>query len=77
MRDNFQNERNTLRLRVSNGKKGKSWAVVESHHPRSKARLTGGWGRFVEDNAIKLGDACVFEMNKSDLSEWKVTIFRK
>ncbi|KAK4488353.1 hypothetical protein RD792_004111 [Penstemon davidsonii] len=63
---------NDVKLRVS---KGKIWQVKCSLEA-SRSRITSGWKSFVQDNALKAGDACVFKVNKSNNLIWNVTIFR-
>lgn len=70
LRDNYQ-EKNSVKLFLN----GKMWPAVCSYH-RLNAYLNTGWKRFREDNELKLGDVCVFELNKSNKYVWNVTIFR-
>ncbi|KAL3833394.1 hypothetical protein ACJIZ3_008130 [Penstemon smallii] len=63
---------NDVKLRVS---KGKMWQVKCSLDA-SNSRISSGWKSFVQDNALKSGDACVFRVNKSNNLIWNVTIFR-
>ncbi|KAK8674022.1 hypothetical protein V6N13_112328 [Hibiscus sabdariffa] len=45
---------------------GKTWSVKyrNAENKRSPAVLYGGWRAFVEDNRLKVGDICVFELIK-------------
>lgn len=43
---------------------------------RDWSGLGGGWKRFVEDNALQVGDVCVFEMLESDELVFKVSLFK-
>ncbi|GER30828.1 B3 domain-containing protein [Striga asiatica] len=60
---------------------GKEW-LVRCRNAKSRAEfLTIGWRKFVQDNGIKLGDACVFEVadridSKGNELVWDVFIFR-
>ncbi|GER49823.1 B3 domain-containing protein [Striga asiatica] len=60
---------------------GKEWLVKCRKGKRRAALLTAGWRKFVQDNGIKLGDACVFEVadridSKGNDLVWDVFIFR-
>lgn len=50
-----------LKLRVS-GKKMMSWPVTVSPRTSRAGRITTGWKEFVQDNGLKVGDVCVFEL---------------
>ncbi|KAK4488351.1 hypothetical protein RD792_004109 [Penstemon davidsonii] len=63
---------NDVKLRVS---EGKMWQVKCSLEA-SSSRIASGWKSFVQDNALKVGDACVFKVNKGNKLVWNVTIFR-
>lgn len=56
--------------------KGKSWPVKFCVDERPTARLSAGWSKFVNANAIKLGDVCVFELIKRNDFVLKVIFFR-
>lgn len=71
-RKHLPEPKNQLRLRVQ--RKG-TWTVNCSVVP-GEAKMRNGWSKFVRDNALKAGDACVFEVNKRDKLLWNVTIFR-
>lgn len=53
---------------------GRSWPVKFCVNDKQPPRFTSGWGDFVKDNAIKLGEVCVFELIESNVM--KVSIFR-
>ncbi|XP_062102243.1 B3 domain-containing transcription factor VRN1-like isoform X2 [Humulus lupulus] len=53
---------------------GKSWPVKFCINEPLRARFASGWGKFVKDNTIELGDVCVFEL--MGVSVVKVSIFR-
>ncbi|GER30829.1 B3 domain-containing protein [Striga asiatica] len=60
---------------------GKEWFVKCLKRERCAKLLTAGWRKFVQDNEIKLGDACVFEVadridSKGNELVWDVFIFR-
>ncbi|CAA0840907.1 Unknown protein [Striga hermonthica] len=60
---------------------GKEWLVSCLKKKRCAKLLTDGWRKFVQDNEIKLGDACVFEVadrfdSKGNELVWDVFIFR-
>ncbi|GFP80954.1 B3 domain-containing protein os03g0620400 [Phtheirospermum japonicum] len=58
---------------VMNGKKWLVRCIVRDR----RADLTSGWRGFVQDNGLKVGDACIFEVaNKSNKLVWNVLIFR-
>ncbi|XP_073158177.1 B3 domain-containing transcription factor VRN1-like [Henckelia pumila] len=56
---------------------GKTWQVKCINYRNRGASLSSGWGKFVEDNDLKAGDACVFEVSKRINLEWEVIIFRR
>ncbi|MBA0770146.1 hypothetical protein Gotri_018818 [Gossypium trilobum] len=64
-----------IALRLSNGK---SWPV--EYHQRSignpNARICNGWRAFVNDNKLKVGDVCVFELVSDTQISFKVIIFQ-
>ncbi|KAK8717524.1 hypothetical protein V6N13_044789 [Hibiscus sabdariffa] len=57
--------RHTCNLTLCNSA-GKTWSVKYRHaeNKRLPALLYGGWRAFVEDNRLKVGDICVFELIK-------------
>ncbi|XP_050217138.1 B3 domain-containing transcription factor VRN1-like [Mercurialis annua] len=58
--------------------KGQKWRVrlgkQVAERKYDRFRLGNGWGEFVEDNHMKIGDVCAIEIIDDNL--WKVTIFR-
>ncbi|KAL6551687.1 hypothetical protein OROGR_007841 [Orobanche gracilis] len=54
---------------------GKKWSV-RCLWRNSRADVSLGWKRFVQDNRLKVGDACIFEVVKSNKLVWDVVIFR-
>ncbi|KAL3649394.1 hypothetical protein CASFOL_005797 [Castilleja foliolosa] len=57
-------------------KDGKRWPV-RCYLGNEHADLNRGWKEFVQDNGLKLGDSCVFEVaNRSNKLVWNVVIFR-
>lgn len=54
---------------------GKTWPVTCICR-KQRASFTSGWRKFADDNDLKAGDACVFEVSKTTNVEWKVIIFR-
>ncbi|GMN75263.1 hypothetical protein TIFTF001_056283 [Ficus carica] len=52
------------------------WRVKLWIDERRRVRFSAGWTRFVKENAIKVGDVCVFELIERDGSVMKVSIFR-
>lgn len=52
------------------------WRVKLWIDERRRVRFSAGWSRFVKENAIKVGDVCVFELIERDGSVMKVSIFR-
>lgn len=42
----------------------------------SCCKLSTGWGAFVRDNYLQVGDVCVFELINADKSLFNVVIFR-
>ncbi|KAL3833393.1 hypothetical protein ACJIZ3_008129 [Penstemon smallii] len=63
---------NDVKLRVSQGKMWQVKCILDA----SCSRITSGWKSFVQDNVLKAGDVCIFEVNKSNNLIWNVTIFR-
>ncbi|KAL6526203.1 hypothetical protein OROMI_029843 [Orobanche minor] len=57
---------------VAEGKKSSVRCVLMN----SRASVTRGWKKFVQDNRLKVGDACIFEVVKSNKLVWDVVIFR-
>ncbi|GFP80959.1 B3 domain-containing protein os01g0723500 [Phtheirospermum japonicum] len=54
---------------------GKRWSVRCIVNRR--ATVTGGWKGFVQDNGLKVGDVCIFQVvNNSKRHVWNVVIFR-
>lgn len=58
------------------GKKMMSWPVTVC--PRSRncrcGRINTGWKEFVQDNGLKVGDVCVFELIPST-KNFNITVF--
>uniref|UniRef100_A0A2P2JG75 TF-B3 domain-containing protein n=1 Tax=Rhizophora mucronata TaxID=61149 RepID=A0A2P2JG75_RHIMU len=50
--------------------RGKKWRMVFHGEYKCK-RMHSGWGKFVIDNKLKVGDACVFEL--LECSSQKIT----
>lgn len=67
-----QENKHKLRLRVQN--RG-IWSATCSLLS-GRARINNGWDKFVKQNSLKVGDACVFEVDKHEKLLWNVTIFR-
>lgn len=53
----------------------KTWLVRCICRKRG-ASFTSGWRKFAEDNDLKVGDACVFEVPERINTAWEVIIFR-
>ncbi|KAM7265137.1 hypothetical protein ACFE04_002820 [Oxalis oulophora] len=66
----MDNERGEVVLRNSDGK---TWLAVYTKRPPA---IFGGWGTFVKENLMKVGDECVFEFIKSNKFMLNVVIFR-
>ncbi|KAK2631949.1 hypothetical protein EUGRSUZ_L02216 [Eucalyptus grandis] len=43
---------------------------------KTQVKINSGWKLFVQDNNLKVGDICIFELLDSDLIVLKVSIFR-
>ncbi|KAI3472865.1 hypothetical protein Pfo_031117 [Paulownia fortunei] len=69
---NLPNKNNNLKLRSLNGKK---WPVMCTLGTVN-AKINSGWKKFVKDNTLKVGDACIFEVVKRKELIWNVIIFR-
>ncbi|XP_075474923.1 B3 domain-containing transcription factor VRN1-like isoform X2 [Primulina tabacum] len=54
---------------------GKTW-LVRCICRKRRASITSGWSKFVEDNNLKVGDACVLEISKKINIACEVIIFR-
>ncbi|XP_050209240.1 B3 domain-containing transcription factor VRN1-like isoform X2 [Mercurialis annua] len=65
---------------IFNGPDGRSWSLeyINSYSDgKERRRFHVGWKQFVQDNQIKAGDVCAFEMINSARSiTFRVTIFR-
>ncbi|KAJ1386741.1 DNA-binding barrel domain superfamily [Sesbania bispinosa] len=49
---------------------GKSWKMTYNGQSTDRKRFTcKGWGKFVEDNCLKVGDACIFELMEKSTEE--------
>ncbi|KAL4196132.1 hypothetical protein AMTRI_Chr04g181840 [Amborella trichopoda] len=62
-----------IKLQVPNMKN--SWPAKISW-ARGKTRISSGWKKFVTDNDLKEGDACVFELSKARSDTFNILIFR-
>ncbi|XP_059639687.1 B3 domain-containing transcription factor VRN1-like, partial [Cornus florida] len=58
-------------LRVSDGR---TWSV-KCNFSKTNAKISGGWQSFVEDNNLKVGDVCVFQLINGIEPSLKVIIF--
>lgn len=58
--------------------RGKSWGMTYNGQNKTKQFDSVSWEKFAEDNYLKLGDACVFELMKNSEEEivFKVQILR-
>ncbi|KAL3616458.1 hypothetical protein CASFOL_039848 [Castilleja foliolosa] len=57
---------------VMNGKRWPVRCLVRN----TRAFLSSGWGRFVKDNGIKIGDVCIFEEAERIIPpQWNVVVF--
>ncbi|KAL3616461.1 hypothetical protein CASFOL_039851 [Castilleja foliolosa] len=74
IRDNYVDKVNDIKLRVCDGA---MWKVKCSLESDDNARIFVGWSSFVKDNNLKVGDACLFEVHKSNKFVWNVYIFRR
>ncbi|GFQ08169.1 B3 domain-containing protein at3g18960 [Phtheirospermum japonicum] len=72
IRENFAEKVNNIKLRVCDGA---MWCVTCSLQALN-ARIGVGWSSFVKDHNLKVGDACLFEVNKINKFVWNVFIFR-
>ncbi|OMO71105.1 hypothetical protein COLO4_28383 [Corchorus olitorius] len=54
--------RGTITLYVAGQQHSKSWEVNCINEPGHFIGFAGGWGAFVRDNGLKIGDCCVFEV---------------
>lgn len=55
--------------------RGKEWDVV-INIPGTTAKINKGWALFAEQNALHIGDACVFELINRKDALIRVTIFK-
>ncbi|XP_059639686.1 B3 domain-containing transcription factor VRN1-like [Cornus florida] len=69
-RQYFSDKQNII-LRVSDGR---TWSVKCSFGSLN-AKFSSGWGSFVQDNNLKVGDVCVFQMIKGIEPSLEVIIF--
>ncbi|CAK9315201.1 unnamed protein product [Citrullus colocynthis] len=65
-----------MKLEVGDGRSWRVWCGVRWAFTRRRTELKGGWKRFVEDNELKEGDICVFELMNKNAVCFKVAIFR-
>ncbi|GMI68097.1 related to vernalization1 1 [Hibiscus trionum] len=69
---------NQVILLLSNGK---SWPVIYYQHriegPKPNVKFGDGWSKFVVDNNLDVGDACVFQLTEAAVSSMNVTIYKK
>ncbi|XP_010041489.2 B3 domain-containing transcription factor VRN1-like [Eucalyptus grandis] len=59
----------------------RTWSVKLRIYPQPnsnsfKGKISAGWFNFARDNALQVGDICIFELLDSDLIVLKVSIFR-
>ncbi|XP_074321615.1 B3 domain-containing protein Os04g0386900-like [Silene latifolia] len=56
----------------------RSWTIKYSSHQYSQKRFYKGWKKFVDDNMLKIGDVCLFEIISchATLIKLKVQILR-
>ncbi|XP_073147157.1 B3 domain-containing transcription factor VRN1-like isoform X2 [Henckelia pumila] len=65
---------NSLILSVS---EGKTWLIRCVYSNYLRGLLTTGWPKFVDDNELKVGDVCVFEVAEKAINmTWNAVIFR-
>ncbi|EXB70636.1 B3 domain-containing protein [Morus notabilis] len=57
---------------------GKEWNLTYRGSNASCKKLDGSWQNFVDDNNLKIGDACVFELDESSCKKlvFRVQILR-
>ncbi|XP_038722812.1 B3 domain-containing protein Os11g0197600-like isoform X2 [Tripterygium wilfordii] len=68
--------RNDVRLCVPDGR---TWSVeylCSPPPPKSKRAFGDGWKEFMQENSLKIGDVCVFELINSSRITFKVFIFK-
>ncbi|XBH65856.1 hypothetical protein VPH35_119356 [Triticum aestivum] len=60
-------KKTTIHLQLEDKTKG-PWPVtlIRSEHNSNQRWLTTGWNKFVTDNGLKKGDACLFQPDKSN-----------
>ncbi|XP_058183460.1 putative B3 domain-containing protein Os03g0621600 isoform X3 [Rhododendron vialii] len=68
----MQQDRQSATLVVSN----KSWSVGLCRGRRHVRMITHGWPIFSRENALKVGDVCVFELVEREDFVLKVSVFR-
>ncbi|XP_038718041.1 B3 domain-containing transcription factor VRN1-like isoform X2 [Tripterygium wilfordii] len=54
----------------------KSWPVRLASYKSNSGKIGLGGRSFVKENALQIGDVCVFELINTEVSALKVTIFR-
>ncbi|KAF5739214.1 hypothetical protein HS088_TW12G00415 [Tripterygium wilfordii] len=54
----------------------KSWPVRLAFYKSNTGKIVRGSGAFIRDNALQVGDVCVFELIDTEVSALKVSIFR-
>ena len=70
----FKEQKGIAVLNVSDEK---TWTVKYYVYTASTtARITCGWRVFSQDNQLKVGDVCAFELIKGTKTTFKVSIFR-
>ncbi|CAN1176350.1 B3 domain-containing protein At3g18960 [Linum perenne] len=76
-RENFKEKRREVILQVPDGK---VWSVeysVKEFGSREKATFSKSWNPFAQDNSLKVGDVCAFELVKDGTEpKFNVVIFR-
>lgn len=55
--------------------RGKEWDAVLSIYGTA-SKLNRGWTKFVRENSLQIGDACVLELIKKKDARIRVTIFK-
>ncbi|XP_019423704.1 PREDICTED: B3 domain-containing transcription factor VRN1-like isoform X2 [Lupinus angustifolius] len=75
-RTNLHKKEGEATLSLMKDGKGRTWDVMIKHYSRNRlSAFVGGWINFVEDNNLKIGDVCVFVLNKCKKVSFQVVIF--
>ncbi|CAL0313977.1 unnamed protein product [Lupinus luteus] len=75
-RTNLQKKEGEATLSFMKDGKGRTWDVMIKHYSCNKqSAFISGWINFVEDNNLKIGDVCVFVLNKCKKLSFQVVIF--